>query len=326
MISIVLPVHNSEATIEESISSIVDQTFTNFELIVINNASTDQSTTIIDRWMGRDKRIRLVDEARKGLAFAFNRGMSEVRGEWVARMDADDIAHPERFQRQIQFMQENPKVDALGTQMDMFGSKAKRTDFPLTHDGIVIDFCFRNCMAHPTLLIRRERIESLLYPSGFDISDDYIQWVRWSKRYQFSNLPDALLKYRVHSSQITRSKADIVKKTEKLVLKEAFKNQGILLADIDIDVHWRFCRQMEFQSGIEVLREARILNKLWKKTPQQNEEGRNIILKHFNRLIDVASVFPIERTFSYIASSISDAPLNLFRKSRRTKLKSITGL
>lgn len=325
MISVVLPVHNAQETLDESISSIVSQTYRHFELIVVNNASTDQSAAIAHQWKLRDDRIRIVDEPRKGLVFAFNRGMAEVKGDWIARMDADDVAHPERFQKQMDYMTKNPEVDVLGTQMRMFGAKEKTTDFPLTHKGIALDLCFRNCIAHPTVMIQRQRIKNITYPEGYDISDDYIQWVRWSQSYQFANLPDALLSYRVHSSQITRSKADIVKKTEKLVLKEAFKNQGIFLADIDIDVHWRFCRQMEFQSGTEVLREARVLTKLWSKTSKENEEGRNIILNHFNRLIDDTNGFFFERTVSYIMSSISDAPLDLFRKSRRLKLKKTLG-
>ncbi|MES2308267.1 MAG: glycosyltransferase [Verrucomicrobiota bacterium] len=327
MISVVLPVHNAEATLEECISSIVKQTYRAFELIVVNNASTDRSNAVIQSWINRDKRIRKVDEPRKGLVFAFNRGMAEVKGEWIARMDADDVAHPERFEKQINYLLKNSNIDVLGTQIQMFGSKTKTTDFPLTHDGIVIDFCFRNCIAHPTVLIRRERIKFLGYPQGYDISDDYVQWVRWSQNYQFANLAEPLLNYRVHSSQITRSKAEIVKKTEMLVLKEAFSNQEIFLTEMDLRIHQQFCRYLPFHSGIEILREAHILNKLWKRVVNTgNKEGRNLIYNHWSRLIEGFSEFPFERALSHLFSSIPDSSFHLFRKSRRTQLRKITGL
>lgn len=326
MISVVLPVYNAQETLEESISSIVSQTYRDFELIIINNASTDKSNAVIQAWMDRDKRIRKVDEPRKGLVFAFNRGLEEVRGDWIARMDADDIAFPDRFQKQINYMFNNPDVDLLGTQIKMFGAKEKITNFPLTHRGIELDLCFRNCIAHPSLMIRRERIGNFRYEAGYNISDDYIQWIRWLNKYKFANLAEPLVQYRVHESQSTRSGSDMVKTTERKVMKEALAHWSVYLSEEQVRIHHEFTRHINFKTKNDFTQEVKLLGQLFKKTKEHsNVESLSILRSHWNRLLNSSGISSNRKLWAHLTSPISDMPLALWRKSRRDRVKQILG-
>src|SRR5690606_22354800 len=114
-VSILLPYHNAAATIGAAIESILSQSFVDLELLLIDNASTDESSAIAQEWMKKDQRIRSIEEPRTGIAFAFNTGSLHARGDLIARMDADDISLPDRIAIQVAFMDEHSEIGLLGT-------------------------------------------------------------------------------------------------------------------------------------------------------------------------------------------------------------------
>ena len=125
LISVILPVYNAEKYLAEAIDSILNQTFTDFEFIIINDGSTDNSLSILQSYQTQDSRIRLFSRENKGIVMTMNEGIDLARGEWLARMDADDIAMPSRFERQLQHLKET-SADICGAWIEFFGNTRQR--------------------------------------------------------------------------------------------------------------------------------------------------------------------------------------------------------
>lgn len=208
VISVILPAYNAEQTIEESIQSIVSQTFIDWELIIINDGSTDNTKTKILSFI--DSRIKYVEnDGNKGLIYTLNRGIDLATGKYIARMDADDICMPERFEKQVAFMEENPKVIVCGTQIKYFGTKKKSYKKLVftEHDRDLKDMlAMSTCFAHPSVMLRRDVLieNKVRYDKCFKNAEDYAMWVELMPFGEFANLPDTLLNYRVSDTQISQ--------------------------------------------------------------------------------------------------------------------------
>jgi glycosyltransferase involved in cell wall biosynthesis len=200
LVSVILPVYNSETTIKNAVDSILKQTFQNFELLIINDGSNDQTLEIITSI--NDERIRILNQEHKGLVPALNTGIHESRGKYIARMDADDLALPERFQKQVTFMEQSPSVAVLGTAtLVAYADGTKRVRLrPLNTTSIrksIVKICL---VCHSSVMIRKEMLEKVgLYDvvkdgsKGF-LVEDYDLWTRMlAAGYDLANLPDVLM-------------------------------------------------------------------------------------------------------------------------------------
>ncbi|MDR3606950.1 MAG: glycosyltransferase family 2 protein [Oligoflexia bacterium] len=206
-VSVLLPVYNAAAYLAEAIQSILDQTFTDFELILINDGSTDGSVEIIHSF--KDPRIRLIDLPKNGgLIAALNRGIAESKGEYIARMDADDISLPHRFARQVEFLDRFPKVSVCGTHFEVFfGSNPFVMKHPADPQDVRDELLFTGCvLGHPTVMIRKADLVALgaRYEERFKNAEDYGLWATLSSQTQLANIPEVLLKYREHQQQVSR--------------------------------------------------------------------------------------------------------------------------
>jgi glycosyltransferase involved in cell wall biosynthesis len=205
-LSVVLPVYNCDRYLDQAIQSIVDQTYANFELIIINDGSTDGSLEIIQRHMRADPRIRLIDQENQGLIAALNNGILASRAEYIARMDGDDIAHPERFAKQMAFLEAHPEVALLGTGFELIDENSA------VFNSVIMDetdaqlkqaIKVSNCFHHPTVVFKRQAVLDIgLYRQEFLHCEDYDLYARFCKGYVVGNLPEILLSYRIHSHQI----------------------------------------------------------------------------------------------------------------------------
>lgn len=214
-----MPAYNSETTICEAIESILAQTYTDFELIIINDGSTDKTADIIKSF--QDKRVKLLDnETNKGLIYSLNRGLDSADGEFIARMDADDISLPRRFEKQIACFHQNPDLVACGTMIEYFGNTelAPRKYITKTSDRENKELLlFTACFAHPTVMMRNEVLEKhkLRYDIKFKNCEDYKFWIDLMKYGEFCNVPEILLRYRQSDTQITHSGNPILKENSK---------------------------------------------------------------------------------------------------------------
>jgi hypothetical protein len=206
-VSVVMPVYNGAAYLAEAVESILAQTFGDFELLAVEGNSTDASPAILAGYAVRDGRVRVVPQTGHGLIAALNQGVGAARGEFIARMDADDVALPERFARQVRFLREHPTVAAVGTAMQAIGPdgiRYWRMDYP-THPAAVRDMLTKaSCLGHPSVMARRAALDAVGgYRSALRDAEDYDLWLRLADRFELANLPDVLMRYRCHPGQST---------------------------------------------------------------------------------------------------------------------------
>ena len=204
-----MPVYNAAPYLRESIDSILGQTYADFELILINDGSTDSSGSIMDSY--EDTRIKHIDnKTNAGLVAALNLGINLAQGEFIARMDADDISLPERFARQVEFMDRHPDVGACGTAYQYFGD-LDRTEIPIHDSRKAFTFLSTNSsLGHPTTMIRRSvlNLHSIRYESKYGFAADYAFWIRIGQFAKITSLPEPLLLYRWHSSNMSKTDPD----------------------------------------------------------------------------------------------------------------------
>ena len=203
-ISVLMTVYNGERYLLEAIDSIRAQTFADYEFIVVDDASDDGSVEIARRCMAEDGRIRLLAlERNRGQAAALNHGLAAARGEFVARMDADDVCAPTRFQKQLDYLRAHPDIGVLGCGLDVADERLvahSHWDYPARHALIVFTLLFRGSgVAHAATMMRRQLlVDAGGYDESARISEDIELWTRLAHRTRFANLPDTLYTYRRH--------------------------------------------------------------------------------------------------------------------------------
>lgn len=207
-ISVVLPVYNAEAFVREAVESILAQTFTDFELIAINDGSTDGSGEILKELTARDSRMVLIDRPNGGLVSALNEGIQRARAPLIARMDADDVAMPERFALQYARMTAEPTIGVLGSFIriiDKAGQFVRLGDYPVTPEATARFLEHGSPLAHPSVMMRKEAVMNVGgYRAVFSHCEDYDLWLRISELgYAIVNLPRPLLNYRVHGANVS---------------------------------------------------------------------------------------------------------------------------
>ncbi len=223
-ISVIMPAYNSEQFIAEAIDSILKQTFQDFEFIIINDGSTDNTVNIIKSF--NDDRIVFINNSENnGIAIALNQGLKIAKGQYIARMDSDDIALPNRFEKQVSYMDKHPDVGVLGTQFEFFGEENRIT--ANTEELNVLEL-FGSCnIGHPTVMIRKELFDkfNLRYNDEYKYCEDYELWSRMLKVTKIVNLPDVLLRYRWHKNNVSF-------KEKKIQLKNTYRVKQNLANEI----------------------------------------------------------------------------------------------
>lgn len=203
-VTVVMPVLNGEAHVAEAVASILRQTLRDFELLVIDDGSSDQSAAVVEGF--RDPRVRVLrNPTNLGVIASLNRGLDAAESEYVARMDADDVSLPERLERQVAFLEAHRDVGVLGTRIRFFGQSDGVWDVPADHASIRCHLLFGNALAHPTVMLRAAvlRRHGLRYDARQIHVEDYDLWVRCAEHTRLENLPEPLLRYRVHAANIS---------------------------------------------------------------------------------------------------------------------------
>jgi glycosyltransferase involved in cell wall biosynthesis len=206
-----MPVYNGEKYLRESIESILNQTYSNFEFLIINDGSTDNSEKIIKSY--NDKRIRLIKNSQNiKLSATLNKGIDMSQGEYIVRMDCDDISLPNRLAIQVKYMDENPNIGVCGSFVDIFYEKNlwlhNIVKYPVTDAEIKETLFFQCAFSHPTVIIRKKSLNyyNLSYNPNYSYAQDYKLWIDCSKYLLFANIPQVLLRYRRNAQSISISK------------------------------------------------------------------------------------------------------------------------
>ncbi len=226
-VSVLLPVYNAERYLIDSVASIIEQSIRDWELICVNDGSTDQSPRMLEWFAQQDDRIRIVHQENQGLVGALNEGIKRCRGDLIMRMDNDDIAMRDRMKHQVRFMQEHPDCVVVGCgilEMDSEGDPLNVTRRCAIHDHIVDDLLHRRTgHFHPTTMIRADVLRSVGgYRSEYEWVEDHDLWLRLSERGELANMPEILLCYRQHASSICWQRSSQQRELMNRLLKEAY--------------------------------------------------------------------------------------------------------
>jgi glycosyltransferase involved in cell wall biosynthesis len=232
-ISVIMSVYNGSRYLNESIESIHNQTFTDWEFIIINDGSTDNSESILQAWQKRDERIKLISRGHKGLTISLNEGLSYAQGEYIARMDADDIALPDRFAKQVAFLDENPDHVAVGCRMlviDPEGMPIFTCSKLTTHEEINTAYMAGQAgiIGHPAVMIRGSVLHSIGgYREKFTYAQDRDLFLRLAEVGKLANLPDTLMKFRLYPTSVGHTRRSEQKQCANLATIEAHQRRGL---------------------------------------------------------------------------------------------------
>lgn len=225
-VSVLMCVYNGAKFVERAVRSILSQTCTDFEFVIVDNKSTDDTFEILRRWEQADSRIRLYQNERNlGLVASLNRGLHVARGEYIARMDADDFSRPDRLALQLAFMERHTEVGVCGGQILVHrGAHTYLRRYALTPEECDATLLFQSCVAHPSVMFRRRLTseDGFFYDEEFQCAEDSELWRRMAPTVRFANLPETLLDYYSHDDQesakysiaspnVNRSRARVVR-------------------------------------------------------------------------------------------------------------------
>jgi hypothetical protein len=207
LVSVVVAVFDGDKYIADALDSVLGQSFGDFECIVINDGSTDNTAGILQDYAQRDDRLVVVHQENRGLVAALNRGCQGVRGQYIARLDADDISVPDRFAKQVDFLARHPAVAVLGGALKLItptGVSFYEWQCPLDDRQIKDALQRGNCMRHSAIMMRKDAFEATGgYRRAFLHAEDYDLWLRMAERFKMANLPDVLVRCRVHPHQVS---------------------------------------------------------------------------------------------------------------------------
>ncbi len=237
-ISVIMPVYNGEKYLREAIDSILNQTYTNFEFIILNDGSTDRSLKIIDEYAKKDTRIFVISRENRGLIVSLNEGIQYAKGKYIARMDADDISLEKRFEKQLELIEEK-NVDICGCHYFAIDEQNKYIDtkiVPISSDAININIAYSVPFAHGSVMMKKSLFEVYKYGmDNFNLAEDYGLWLNmYAGNVKFGNVDDFLFKYRDFSNSFSKTKIQKME-NERVLLSKKFilKYQNVLKKSID---------------------------------------------------------------------------------------------
>jgi glycosyltransferase involved in cell wall biosynthesis len=235
LVSVLLPVFNCEQFLAVAVRSILSQSFSNLELLLLDDGSTDRSRKIADKIAGTDDRVRVFSWTNRGIARSLNSGLDLARGSLIARMDADDIALPQRLERQVAFLEAHPEIIAVGTHallVDPDGDPIcpwfVRLENHEEIDRRLLSGDGGGAIVHPTVMIRREHLNAVGgYHSNYELAEDLDLFLRLAERGRLANIPEVLLQYRQHLGSIGVTRRKQQRASARRALEDAWKRRAL---------------------------------------------------------------------------------------------------
>jgi glycosyltransferase involved in cell wall biosynthesis len=204
-VTVLMPVYNGQKYLKEAIESILNQTFEDFEFLIINDGSTDKSEDIIEEYKKKDSRIIYKkNEKNLGLIKTLNSGLAVACGEYIIRMDSDDVSELNRIEKQVQFLDKYSDIGVLGSWFD-FINDSLEVKWPTDNEDIKVQLFHRTAIGHPTVALRRSVLldNNITYDINFPHAEDYNLWIDLLNITKFTNYPEILFHYRAHQNQIS---------------------------------------------------------------------------------------------------------------------------
>ncbi|WP_181459120.1 glycosyltransferase family 2 protein [Herbaspirillum rubrisubalbicans] len=239
-ISVVIPTYNAARYVEQAVASVLAQDFKDFEVLLIDDGSTDDTASVVARFAS-DPRVRLLrNERNMGLIATLHRAYAQCRAPLIARMDSDDICAPDRFGQQVAFLRGHPEIDIVGGAIRFFGNVVPNVfTFPTSHADIHPAMLFYCPLAHPALMFRRELLDRGLirYDDAFRHAEDYHLWSRLLLQVKAANLSQVVLDYRLHAQQVSSDSSDKQYAASLRVRRQMLEECGIEPSADEIALH-----------------------------------------------------------------------------------------
>jgi len=238
LVSVVIPLYDRGDYIGEAIDSLLCQTYENIEIIVVDDCSTDEGRSVVESY--RYDRVKLIKNKKNmGISYTRTRGLKVAGGEYIALLDSDDIAMPHRIAKQVKYLEENPMVGVVGSNRIEFcdGKETGISKHWLEAGEIKVALLFDMPMSNPSLMMRRKIIEEFCYDSDYVVAEDYEFLYRVSKKWDIANIEEPLIKYRIHSGQITKNHDE--SKYLRNIKTRVFDELGMNLNNSLIDIYYR---------------------------------------------------------------------------------------
>jgi glycosyltransferase involved in cell wall biosynthesis len=237
-ISVIMPVYNAEGYLPAAVESVLTQTFADFEFLALDDGSTDRSLSILRAYEKNDSRLRVLTRENRGLVASLNELIDAARGRYLARMDSDDICRPQRFAKQISYLEDHPACVAVGSRVlfiDPEGNPIFEAPNELTHEEIDAahmsgDLTMRIC--HPSVLMRKAAVVGVgKYRQEFDVGEDWDLFLRLAEVGRLANLSQVLFEYRQHLGAACYSNArrDVSPKFVKRAVEDAAERRGLAI-------------------------------------------------------------------------------------------------
>lgn len=281
-VSVLICVYNGEAFLAEAIQSALDQTFQDYEILVIDNASTDRSVEVARTFT--DPRIRIFqNESNIGHAGSLNVGLAEARGEYAAILDADDACLPTRFERQTAFLDANPQYLFCGSWSKTFGAWDLERRYPTDYESLRASLLFECPIVTPAVMLRREMVRDagMAFDPDFSHAFDYRFWVEASRRFPIANLGEFLLRYRLHPGQVSNQQRDRMKAGTRMGLAPLLRELVPDISDADIELHL----DVFFMESIESVEDLDRLRAHFGKIYEANRKQNRYVQAEFLKIL-----------------------------------------
>jgi glycosyltransferase involved in cell wall biosynthesis len=238
-ISVIMPVYNCEAYLPAALESILCQTCADFELLAIDDGSRDGSRSILEQYSQRDERLKAIFQEHAGLVASLNRGLAMAQGEYLARMDGDDVALPNRFSLQLEAMQSDPSLAIIGSAIQLIderGAPLRLDRYPLHDTAIRWQLLFHCPFAHPAVMLRAAVLRrwNLRYDTQASQAEDYRLWSRLLSYARGANHPEPLLQRRLHAAQASERAGSDLQAAATQVSRSNLESLGISLSDAQV--------------------------------------------------------------------------------------------
>lgn len=242
-VSIILPCYNADKYLQECLDSIFAQTFTDFELILIDDGSVDDTKSIIKSNID-PRLIYISNRKNSGIVSSLNKGIKLAKGRYIARMDSDDVIAKMRLQMQVDFLEKNSDYGMVGCWHNVInadGMLINRMQYPVDSDELRLLLLFRNQFAHPSIVLRTTIVKELLYDDDFKYCEDYELWTRMAEHAKVANLPDYLLSYRIHDENSSSLNHKIVQQNVIALLSRELDKIGVVHSVEELMLHATIC-------------------------------------------------------------------------------------
>lgn len=347
LVTVFIAAYNAELYIKSSLESILNQTYENLEILIIDDGSTDRTCEIIKNY--NDKRIKLVNnKCNQGLPYTRNKALELFKGEYFATLDADDIAIPYRIEKQVEFLEKNKNIDVITSDYKVFSKKfSKNIHINKTKENIKISLIFGCCLCNSTSIIRKSSLEkfSIKYNQKCFIAQDYEIWTQFSKLGNIYNMSEVLLKYRIGHENITKKtktkKIEQRKKIISSIQENLLEYYGFNLNEVEKQIFYDFFSDNSDENLLENYSKLQIQSLIYKLTEINNEknifdkltfkEELEFAVKHriFNHGIDIFDKIHLYNMIIYdknILNKVKDITKIILKQLQGSIKKKLTKL